>query len=239
LLFLRFSEVGFGHKFPFLLYITKYCGINRFWKVPLQINANVSNKYPLKLPCAYLNTQGSSPFKSPLKLIDHGKFIDIIMRYSLKFSSLVQYFAVLAMTIFLHFRSTSNKLYKVDSTGVEMYKCYYDYEHFLEGIWRSSCINIHQMEFYSALLRARVLFRFPLLLLKSHHSSTFSPISGQIRFYETRFWKVLRHINSYVSNKWPLKYQLKLPRVIKYFFVLSNSIFLHFRSVSNKLIKVV
>ncbi|KRX12177.1 hypothetical protein T07_8692 [Trichinella nelsoni] len=32
---------------------------------------------------------------------------------------------------------------------------------------------------------ARVLFRFPLLLLKSHHSSTFSPISGQIRFYET------------------------------------------------------
>ncbi|KRX12200.1 hypothetical protein T07_12210 [Trichinella nelsoni] len=46
------------------------------------------------------------------------------------------------------------------------YKCYYDYEHFLEA-------------------RAFVLFPFPLLLLKSHHSSTFFAISRQIRFYGT------------------------------------------------------
>ncbi|KRY02453.1 hypothetical protein T12_11151 [Trichinella patagoniensis] len=32
---------------------------------------------------------------------------------------------------------------------------------------------------------ALVLFRLSLLLLKSHHSSTFVPISRQIRIYET------------------------------------------------------
>ncbi|KRX17018.1 hypothetical protein T07_12505, partial [Trichinella nelsoni] len=54
-----------------------------------------------------------------------------------------------------------------------------------------------------------------------------------------KFWKVPRHTNSYVSNKWPLKYSLKFPTLVQYFFVLGNSIFLHFRSVSNKLIKVI
>ncbi|KRX57679.1 hypothetical protein T09_7534 [Trichinella sp. T9] len=42
----------------------------RFWKVPRQTNAYVSNKWPLKLPCAYLNTQGSSPSETPLIPID-------------------------------------------------------------------------------------------------------------------------------------------------------------------------
>ncbi|KRY21211.1 hypothetical protein T12_16444 [Trichinella patagoniensis] len=37
-----------------------------FWKVPRQINAYVSNKWPLKLPCAYLNTQGSCTTGTPL-----------------------------------------------------------------------------------------------------------------------------------------------------------------------------
>ncbi|KRY03855.1 hypothetical protein T01_3624, partial [Trichinella spiralis] len=32
----------------------------------------MSNKWPLKLPCAYLNTQGSSPSGSPFKWIDDG-----------------------------------------------------------------------------------------------------------------------------------------------------------------------
>ncbi|KRX85207.1 hypothetical protein T06_2108 [Trichinella sp. T6] len=44
----------------------------RFLKVPRQTNAYVSNKWPLKLPCAYLNTQGSSPSDTPLKRIDNG-----------------------------------------------------------------------------------------------------------------------------------------------------------------------
>ncbi|KRY32700.1 hypothetical protein T01_4465 [Trichinella spiralis] len=43
-----------------------------FWKVPRQTNAYVSNKWPPKLPCAYLNTQGSGPFENPLKRIDGG-----------------------------------------------------------------------------------------------------------------------------------------------------------------------
>ncbi|KRX61206.1 hypothetical protein T09_12125 [Trichinella sp. T9] len=30
--------------------------VEMFWKVPRQTNAYVSNKWPLKLPCAYLNT---------------------------------------------------------------------------------------------------------------------------------------------------------------------------------------
>ncbi|KRX17027.1 hypothetical protein T07_6228 [Trichinella nelsoni] len=49
------------------------------------------------------------------------------------------------------------------------YKCYYDDEYCLEDICP----------------RAFVLFPFPLLLLKSHHSSTFFAISRQIRFYGT------------------------------------------------------
>ncbi|KRY32909.1 hypothetical protein T01_10562 [Trichinella spiralis] len=70
---------------------------------------------------------------------------------------------------------------------------------------------------------------------------------------ETRFWKVLRHINAYVSNKWPLKfacaylnthngsifvtlvrYSSKLHTFVHYFFVLGKSIFLHFPSIWNK-----
>ncbi|KRX31647.1 hypothetical protein T05_14602 [Trichinella murrelli] len=47
-------------------------GYKTFWKVPWQTNAYVSNKWPLKLPCAYLNTQGSGPFGNRLKRIGGG-----------------------------------------------------------------------------------------------------------------------------------------------------------------------
>ncbi|KRY38538.1 hypothetical protein T01_10734 [Trichinella spiralis] len=47
-----------------------FCDFRKFWKVPRQTNAYVSNKWPVKLPCAYLNTQGSSPSDTPLKRID-------------------------------------------------------------------------------------------------------------------------------------------------------------------------
>ncbi|KRY15079.1 hypothetical protein T12_11690, partial [Trichinella patagoniensis] len=40
--------------------------------------------------------------------------------------------------------------------------------------------------------------------LKSHRRKTFLAIYRQIRFHKW-FWKVLRQINPYVSNKWPLK----------------------------------
>ncbi|KRX16078.1 hypothetical protein T07_5490 [Trichinella nelsoni] len=38
----------------------------RFWKFLRQINAYVSNKWPLKLPCAYLNAQETRPPGTPL-----------------------------------------------------------------------------------------------------------------------------------------------------------------------------
>ncbi|KRY52521.1 hypothetical protein T03_13596 [Trichinella britovi] len=41
--------------------------VTRFWKVLRQINPYVSNKWPLKLPCAYLNTQESRHTGTPLK----------------------------------------------------------------------------------------------------------------------------------------------------------------------------
>ncbi|KRY53560.1 hypothetical protein T03_17643, partial [Trichinella britovi] len=59
----------------FLQYLGKCAFMKRaikFWKVPRQTNAYMSNKWPLKLPCAYLNTQGSRPSGTPLKRIDDG-----------------------------------------------------------------------------------------------------------------------------------------------------------------------
>ncbi|KRY03199.1 hypothetical protein T12_8669, partial [Trichinella patagoniensis] len=72
------------------------------------------------LPCAYLNTHGSSQSETPLIPIDDRKFFDIIMKYSLKMPRLVQYFVVLGNSIFLHFRSVSNKLKTFVAIWVEM-----------------------------------------------------------------------------------------------------------------------
>ncbi|KRX22409.1 hypothetical protein T07_614, partial [Trichinella nelsoni] len=105
-------------SFPFMPLSLK--SQHTFWKVPRETPGYMSNKWPLKLPCAYLNTQGSSPSGTPLKRIDDGKVFDIIMRYSLKMPSFVQYSVVLCKSIFLHFRSISNKLKKVASIWVEM-----------------------------------------------------------------------------------------------------------------------
>ncbi|KRY45044.1 hypothetical protein T03_7286, partial [Trichinella britovi] len=172
--------------------------VRRFCKVLRQINPYVSNKWPLKFPCAYLNTQESRHTGTPLIRIQ-GNIFSILRRDSFTLSTLVQYFVVLGNSIFLHFRPISNKLKKVVS-----------------------------------------------------------------------FWKVLRHINAYVSNKWPLKFpcaylntqgscttgtpliriqgnifsilrrdSFTLSTLVQYFVVLGNSIFLHFRPISNKLKKVV
>ncbi|KRZ90067.1 hypothetical protein T08_3024 [Trichinella sp. T8] len=59
----------------FLQYLGKYAIMKRatrFGKAPRQTNACMSNKWSLTLPCAYLNTQGSSPSETPLKRIDDG-----------------------------------------------------------------------------------------------------------------------------------------------------------------------
>ncbi|KRY30240.1 hypothetical protein T03_6719, partial [Trichinella britovi] len=71
------------------------------------------------LPCAYVNTQGSCTTGTPLIRIQ-GNIFTIIRRYSFTLRTLVQYFVVLGNSIFLHFRSISNKLIEVVSIRVEM-----------------------------------------------------------------------------------------------------------------------
>ncbi|KRY14146.1 hypothetical protein T12_6605 [Trichinella patagoniensis] len=64
--------LSISHQILFCTSSDKKSWAIRFLKVPRQTNAYVSNKWPLKLPCAYLNTQGSSPSDTPLKRIDDG-----------------------------------------------------------------------------------------------------------------------------------------------------------------------
>ncbi|KRX71743.1 hypothetical protein T06_9947 [Trichinella sp. T6] len=90
-----------------------------FWKISRHINLYVSNKWPLKFPCAYLNTQGSGTTGTPLIRIQ-GNIFTIIRRYSFTLGTLVQYFVVLGNSIFLHFRPISNKLKKVVSLQFQM-----------------------------------------------------------------------------------------------------------------------
>ncbi|KRZ86202.1 hypothetical protein T08_6205, partial [Trichinella sp. T8] len=135
------------------------------------------------LPCAYLNTQGSGQSETPLIRIDDRKFSDIIMRYSLKMPRLVQYFVVLGKSIFLHFRSISNKLKKVVS------------------IWLTCAYLNTQGSGQS---------ETPLILID-----------------DKKFFDII------------MRYSLKMPRLVQYFVVLGKWIFFHFRSISNKLKKVV
>ncbi|KRY13908.1 hypothetical protein T12_13614 [Trichinella patagoniensis] len=60
------------------------------------------------------------------------------------------------------------------------------------------------MELYSVLSSVYVLLSFVLLRLKSYKHRTFLAITRQIRIHKT-LWKVLRQINAYMLNKWPLK----------------------------------
>ncbi|KRY29784.1 hypothetical protein T03_10668, partial [Trichinella britovi] len=92
----------------------------RFWKVLRQINTYVSNKWLLKFPCAYLNTQESRHTGTPLIRIQDGNTFTIIRRYSFTLRTVVQYFVVSGNSIFLHFRSISNKLKKVVSLQFQM-----------------------------------------------------------------------------------------------------------------------
>ncbi|KRX66384.1 hypothetical protein T09_3370 [Trichinella sp. T9] len=54
-LFQQFQIFDFSKKQGYSLCC--FGDFRKFWKVPRQTNAYVSNKWPLKLPCAYLNTQ--------------------------------------------------------------------------------------------------------------------------------------------------------------------------------------
>ncbi|KRY36807.1 hypothetical protein T01_14117 [Trichinella spiralis] len=118
------SPLKSHHCTTFLQYLGKYAFVRRatrrFWKVPWQNNPNLLNKWPLKFACAYLNTQESSPSGTPLKRLQDGNVFYIIMRYSLKLRSLVQYFFVLGKSIFLHFPSNWNLFINIVSGRIEM-----------------------------------------------------------------------------------------------------------------------
>ncbi|KRZ95533.1 hypothetical protein T08_15428 [Trichinella sp. T8] len=49
------TKITSSHNFLAILIQIRFHA--SFWKVPRQTNAYVSNKWPLKLPCAYRNTQ--------------------------------------------------------------------------------------------------------------------------------------------------------------------------------------
>ncbi|KRX47822.1 hypothetical protein T05_2782 [Trichinella murrelli] len=89
-----------------------------FLSISHQIRFCTTSDQVLEISTA--NKRGSSTSETPLKRIQDGNFFDIIMRYSLKFPSLVQYFLLLGNSIFLHFRAISNKLKKVVSIRVAM-----------------------------------------------------------------------------------------------------------------------
>ncbi|KRY28090.1 hypothetical protein T01_5025 [Trichinella spiralis] len=78
------------------------------------------NKRHRKFACSYLNTQQSSPSGTPLKRLEDRNVLCIIVRYSLKWRSLVQYFFVLGKSIFLHFPSNWNKFINIVSGRIEM-----------------------------------------------------------------------------------------------------------------------
>ncbi|KRY06561.1 hypothetical protein T12_11143 [Trichinella patagoniensis] len=111
------SRLKSHHCTTFSPYLGKYAFVRhatRFWKVPWQTNPNLLNKWPLKFACAYLNTQESSPSGTPLKRLQD-------VRYSMKLSSLLQYFFVLCKSIFLHFLSNWNKFIDIVSGRFELY----------------------------------------------------------------------------------------------------------------------
>ncbi|KRX22981.1 hypothetical protein T07_12050 [Trichinella nelsoni] len=117
------SPLKLHHCTTFLKYLGKYAFVRRatrFWKVLLRSNPYLLNKWPLKFACAYLNAQESSPSGTPLKRLQGGNVFYIILKYSMKLRSLVQYFFVLGKSIFLHFPSIWSQFINIVSGRIEM-----------------------------------------------------------------------------------------------------------------------
>ncbi|KRZ95493.1 hypothetical protein T08_6887, partial [Trichinella sp. T8] len=69
------SPLKSHHCTTFLQYLGKYAFLRRetrFGKVAWESNPNLLNKFSLKIACAYLNTQESSPSGTPLKRLQDG-----------------------------------------------------------------------------------------------------------------------------------------------------------------------
>ncbi|KRY54787.1 hypothetical protein T03_5478 [Trichinella britovi] len=110
------SPLKSHHCTTFLQYLGKYV----FVRLLLQTKPYLLNKWPPILACAYLNTQESSPSRTPLKRLQDGNVFCIILRSELKLKNLVQYFFVLRKSIFLHFPSIWNKFIEIVSGRFEM-----------------------------------------------------------------------------------------------------------------------
>ncbi|KRX74264.1 hypothetical protein T06_7440 [Trichinella sp. T6] len=72
------SPLKSHHCTTFLQYLGKYAFVrhetSKFCKVLLQTKPYLLNKFYLKFACAYLNTQKSSPSRTPLKRLQDGRF---------------------------------------------------------------------------------------------------------------------------------------------------------------------
>ncbi|KRZ62601.1 hypothetical protein T02_6911 [Trichinella nativa] len=173
------SRLKSHHCTTFLQHLGKYAFVRRatsFWKVPWQTNPNLLNEWPLIFACAYLNTQESSPFRTPLKRLQDGNVFYIILRYSMNLRSLVQYFFVLGKSIFLHFPSNWNKFINIVPGPIE----------------------IEQVSFPSLTspLKSHRCTTFLQYLSKY----------AFVRRETRKFWKVPWQTNPNLLNKWPLQF---------------------------------
>ncbi|KRY49920.1 hypothetical protein T03_13166 [Trichinella britovi] len=115
------SPLKSHHCTTFLQYLGKYVFVRRetrFGKVAWGSNPTLLNKFSLKIACAYLNTQESSPSGTPLKRLQDGNVFYIILRYLMNLRSLVQYLFVLDKFIFLDFPYIWNEFIETFSTDV-------------------------------------------------------------------------------------------------------------------------
>ncbi|KRY35292.1 hypothetical protein T01_3318, partial [Trichinella spiralis] len=75
---------------------TKIASLYNFFAISRQIRVCTTCD---QFACAYLNTQESSPSGTSLKRLQDGNVFYIIVRYSMKLRSLVQYFFVLGKSL--------------------------------------------------------------------------------------------------------------------------------------------
>ncbi|KRY16678.1 hypothetical protein T12_2499 [Trichinella patagoniensis] len=148
------SPLKSHHCTTFLQYLGKYVFVRRetrtLWKVLLQTNPYLLNKWPLKFACAYLNTQESSPSGTPLKRLQDGNVFYIILRYSMNLRSLVQYIFILGKSIFLHFPSIWNKFIEIVSArfGFKFWKVLLQTNPYLLNKWplKFACAYLNTQE---------------------------------------------------------------------------------------------
>ncbi|KRY61104.1 hypothetical protein T03_12288, partial [Trichinella britovi] len=205
------SRLKSHHCTTFLQYLGKYAFVRRatrFWKVPWQTNTNLLNEWHLKFPCAYLNTQESSPSGTPLKRLQDGNVFCIIVRYSLKLRSLVQYFFVFGNAQ-VSFPSLTSRLKSHHCTTFLQYLGKYAFvrraTRFWKVPWQTNTNLLNEWH-----------LKFPCAYLNTQESSpSGTPL---IRLQDGNVFCII------------VRYSLKLRSLVQYFFVFGKSIFYIFRA---------